>query len=791
MTAIRLGPAREAGPLRPSVRARRLRRRLRRGHEGPQIARRRQAGHPDPHEPRPSRRQRLRGQHRRRRRHPAADAARLPQEGRQERRAHQSARARHVRRRQHLHAAQRDAAPQDRRSLRARRAGRRPDVPRLAHRADGQLLLGETAKASRAVHAPGVHRPRRRIRADEPAFERKLYVIRKRAYNEIRVSTIGGAEFWYVVSLSHKTLIYKGMLTPDAGRPVFPRPAEPAMETALALVHSRFSTNTFPSWDRAHPYRYIAHNGEINTLRGNINWMHARQALFESPLFGDDIKKILPIVNPNGSDSAMFDNVLELLVLCAAARCRTRDDDDPRAVGEARVDERREAGVLRVPLVSDGAVGRPRVDRLHRRQAHRRDARPQRPAPLALLRHEGRPRHHGVRSRRAAIRAGTHRCARAACSRAACSSWTRSKAASSRTRRSRAQIANEQPYRRVAQCSTSSISKDLPDAPEMPAPDHETRAPAPAGVRLHVRRSAHAHAADGARRRRGRRLDGQRTRRSPCSRTSRSCSTTTSSSSSRRSRTRRSTASARRSSRRPTRRSARSATCSSPTPESCRLHRAQVADPHERGTREAAARRRRPASRSVTHADPLRSAPRRRRRPGEGAWTKCCAAGRPHRSTDGVNIIILSDRGVNKDNARRSRRCSPSSGLHHSPDPRRHAHAGVGIVLETGEPREVHHFCAAHRLRLRGDQSVSRLRDARRHDPRGPARRTSITRPPARISSRPRSKGVVKVDVEDGHLDDPELSRRADLRSRRPQPGRHRQILHRHRVARRRRRTST
>src|SRR5204863_372352 len=87
------------------------------------------------------------------------------------------------------------------------------------------------------------------------------------------------------------------------------------MESALALVHSRFSTNTFPSWNRAHPYRYLAHNGEINTLRGNINWMHARQAMFESELFGEDIRKILPVINTDGSDSAMFDNCLELLVL--------------------------------------------------------------------------------------------------------------------------------------------------------------------------------------------------------------------------------------------------------------------------------------------------------------------------------------------------------------------------------------------------------------------------------------------------------------------------------------------
>src|SRR5437764_12887178 len=86
---------------------------------------------------------------------------------------------------------------------------------------------------------------------------------------------------------------------------------------ALPILHQRFSTNTFPTWQLAHPYRYIAHNGEINTLRGNVNWMHARQSVLSSPLFGDDIKKLFPIVQPNGSDSAAFDNALELLVLSA------------------------------------------------------------------------------------------------------------------------------------------------------------------------------------------------------------------------------------------------------------------------------------------------------------------------------------------------------------------------------------------------------------------------------------------------------------------------------------------
>jgi glutamate synthase domain-containing protein 2/glutamate synthase domain-containing protein 3 len=115
--------------------------------------------------------------------------------------------------------------------------------------------------------------------------------------------------------LSNKTIVYKGMLLTQQLAQYFSDLSDPLMETALALVHSRFSTNTFPSWDRAHPYRYVAHNGEINTVRGNANWMHAREALFESEIFGDDIKKILPIINPNGSDSAMFDNTLELLVL--------------------------------------------------------------------------------------------------------------------------------------------------------------------------------------------------------------------------------------------------------------------------------------------------------------------------------------------------------------------------------------------------------------------------------------------------------------------------------------------
>ena len=174
--------------------------------------------------------------------------------------------------------------------------------------------LGNTAKASEPV-VRQIFIGRHRSLSDDMAFERKLYVIRKRAENAIRYAKMKGGEWFYIPSLSYKTFIYKGLLMPEQVDKFYPDLTNPAMETALALVHSRFSTNTFPSWERAHPYRYIAHNGEINTLRGNINWMHARQAMFECDAFGDDIKKILPIINTDGSDSAMFDNCLELLVL--------------------------------------------------------------------------------------------------------------------------------------------------------------------------------------------------------------------------------------------------------------------------------------------------------------------------------------------------------------------------------------------------------------------------------------------------------------------------------------------
>ncbi len=157
---------------------------------------------------------------------------------------------------------------------------------------------------------------------DDLAFERKLFVIRHVASNKLRYTLKNhGARntLFFITSISARTLIYKGMLSSPQLHKYFLDLSDPEFDSALAQVHSRFSTNTFPAWFRAHPNRYMSHNGEINTLRGNVNWMHARQAQLSGALFGDDLKKILPIIQEDGSDSGMFDNCLEFLVLSGRA----------------------------------------------------------------------------------------------------------------------------------------------------------------------------------------------------------------------------------------------------------------------------------------------------------------------------------------------------------------------------------------------------------------------------------------------------------------------------------------
>ncbi|MGO8738718.1 glutamate synthase large subunit [Rhodoblastus sp.] len=173
--------------------------------------------------------------------------------------------------------------------------------------------LGETVKPTEPVHRQ-IFIGRGDATPDHATFERRLYLIRKIVSNavyDLRDPRMAG---WYPVSLSSRTIVYKGLLLASQLGDYFDDLRDERVETAVALVHQRFSTNTFPSWQLAHPYRMVAHNGEINTLRGNVNWMAARQASVASPLFGDDISKLWPISYEGQSDTACFDNALEFLV---------------------------------------------------------------------------------------------------------------------------------------------------------------------------------------------------------------------------------------------------------------------------------------------------------------------------------------------------------------------------------------------------------------------------------------------------------------------------------------------
>ncbi|HWU99909.1 MAG TPA: glutamate synthase large subunit, partial [Devosia sp.] len=191
---------------------------------------------------------------------------------------------------------------------------------------EGQIVLGwrdvphDNASLSKAPEIAATEPCHRQVVigrgkgvADEEAFERKLYIIRKICSGKIYSAYEGKPNDFYVVSMSCRTLIYKGMFLAAQLRAYYQDLSEPDFESALALVHQRFSTNTFPSWRLAHPYRFVCHNGEINTVRGNVNWMAARQASVSSPLFGADINKLWPISYPGQSDTACFDNALEFL----------------------------------------------------------------------------------------------------------------------------------------------------------------------------------------------------------------------------------------------------------------------------------------------------------------------------------------------------------------------------------------------------------------------------------------------------------------------------------------------
>jgi len=174
----------------------------------------------------------------------------------------------------------------------------------------------DIAEAAKAVQPTikQVFIQRNKDLANQAAFERKLFVIRKRIEIEVGKLSIDDPANFYISSMSSRTVVYKGMLMAHEVGEFFPDLIDEVAISAIALVHQRFSTNTFPAWELAHPYRMIAHNGEINTVRGNINWIKARAGKMESMLLGEDLKKLWPLIDETQSDSASFDNCLELLV---------------------------------------------------------------------------------------------------------------------------------------------------------------------------------------------------------------------------------------------------------------------------------------------------------------------------------------------------------------------------------------------------------------------------------------------------------------------------------------------
>ena len=217
-------------------------------------------------------------------------------------------------------------------------------------------------------------------------FERALYIIRKYASRVLRTDeALSERKLMYFCSLSSRVLIYKGMLTPHQLFDFYDDLCDEAFESHLAMVHSRFSTNTFPSWDRAQPNRFMSHNGEINTLLGNSNWMNARQGVMRSELFGEDLSKLFPVVEPDCSDSGTFDNALEFLLMTG----RTLQESVMMMIPEAWQQHAEMSEQKRAFYEFQSCLmepwGRSRVHCIHGRSLHRRGTRPQRLKAQPLL----------------------------------------------------------------------------------------------------------------------------------------------------------------------------------------------------------------------------------------------------------------------------------------------------------------------------------------------------------------------------------------------------------------------
>ena len=224
--------------------------------------------------------------------------------------------------------------------------------------------------------------------ADQDAFERKLLSIRKQTQNPLAALAekhgLPGVTQLYMPSFSSRTVVYKGLLLATQVGSFYDDLRNPDCVSALGLVHQRFSTNTFPSWKLAHPYRFIAHNGEINTVRGNVNWMAARRRTMESELLGPDLDKLWPIIPHGQSDTACLDNALELLLAGGYSLAHAVMMLIPEAwAGNPLMDAKRRA-FYEYHAALDGAVGRAGCGRLHRWPPDRRDAGPQRACGLRV-----------------------------------------------------------------------------------------------------------------------------------------------------------------------------------------------------------------------------------------------------------------------------------------------------------------------------------------------------------------------------------------------------------------------
>ena len=367
--------------------------------------------------------------------------------------------------------------------------------------------LGVTVKPTEPAHMQ-VFIGRNGVAKTEDEFERKLYILRKSISQAIYQRRDRGLAGYYPVSMSCRTVVYKGMFLADQLGKYYPDLSEPDFESALALVHQRFSTNTFPTWSLAHPYRMIAHNGEINTLRGNVNWMAARQASVHSELYGKDISRLWPISYEGQSDTACFDNALEFLVQGGYSLPHAVMMMIPEAwAGNPLMDEERRSfyeyhAALMEPwdgpaaiAFTDGRQIGATLDRNGLRPARylvTSDDRIVMASEMGVLKI---PEEHIVTKWR--LQPGKMLLVDLEQGRLIPDDEIK------------AQLANSHPYREWLD-RTQIVLEELPDAPDQGHALEPAAVGSAAGVRLQPGRHQHPDDADGLDRRRGQRLDGQR-----------------------------------------------------------------------------------------------------------------------------------------------------------------------------------------------------------------------------------------------------------------------------------------